>query len=62
MTKYLTVMDVAKVLRIGKTNAYKLFNKPDFPKVTIGKKLIVDEEALEGYLSKYCKGTITLEG
>lgn len=56
----LTVTDVSKMLHIGKTNAYKLFNRKDFPKVTIGKKMLIKEDDLENYIDKYMKGTIKL--
>lgn len=56
----LTVSDVSKILHIGKTNTYKLFNRKDFPKVTIGKKMLIKENDLENYIDKYMKGTIRL--
>lgn len=49
----LTMKEVSEVLRLGKTNTYKLFQRKDFPKVTIGKKLLVKESELDGYLDKY---------
>ena len=60
MDKFLTVAQVAEVLQLGKTNTYKLFQKGDFPKVTIGKKLLVKESELDKYLTKYSKGIINL--
>lgn len=53
MEKFLTVKEVSDVLRLGKTNTYKLFQRKDFPKITIGKKLLVKESELDGYLEKY---------
>lgn len=53
MERFLTVKEVSDVLRLGKTNTYKLFQRKDFPKVTIGKKLLVKESELDGYLDKY---------
>lgn len=60
MEKLLTVKEVSAILQIGKTNTYKLFQKRDFPKITIGKKLLVKESELDKYLSKYSKGIIDL--
>ncbi|WP_442905415.1 helix-turn-helix domain-containing protein [Kineothrix sp. MB12-C1] len=51
---------MASILRIGKTNTYKLVKRKDFPKVTIGKKILVKEEDLNNYLTKYLKNKITL--
>lgn len=50
MEKFLTVKEVSDVLRLGKTNTYKLFQRKDFPKVTIGKKLLVKESELDGLM------------
>lgn len=52
--------DVSEILHIGKTNTYKLFNRKDFPKVTIGKKMLIKESDLESYIDKYMKGAIKL--
>ncbi len=60
MEKLLTVKEVSSILDIGKSNTYKLFGKQDFPKITIGRKMLVKESALENYLEKYTKGTIKL--
>lgn len=56
----LTVEDVSEKLHIGKTNTYKLFSRKDFPKITIGKKLLIKEDDLEKYIDKYIKGIIRL--
>lgn len=40
MEKFLTVKEVSDVLHLGKTNTYKLFQGKDFPKITIGRKLL----------------------
>ena len=60
MDTFLTVEQVSEVLQLGKTNTYKLFRKKDFPKITIGKKLLVKESELDKYLDKYSKGIINL--
>ena len=51
MEKYLTVKEVAEILRMGKTTAYELVNKPGFPKIRIGRCIRVPETALKQYLS-----------
>lgn len=60
MEKLLTVKEVSDILRIGRSGTYKLFDKKDFPKITIGKKLFVKESDLDKYLTKYVKGKIEL--
>lgn len=53
MERFLTVKAVSETLHLGKTNTYKLFQRKDFPKITIGKKLLVKESELDKYLEKY---------
>ncbi len=60
MERFLTVKEVSEMLRLGKTNTYKLFQRKDFPKVTIGKKLLVKESELDGYIEKYSREIISL--
>lgn len=60
MEKFLTVKEVSEVLRLGKTNTYRLFQRKDFPKVTIGKKLLIKESELDRYLEKYSGAIIDL--
>lgn len=49
----LPLKEVSEVLRLRKTNTYKLFQRKDFPEITIGKKLLIKESDLDGYLEKY---------
>ena len=60
MDNLLTVREVSDTLKLGRNNTYELFDKRDFPKITIGKKLLVKESDLEKYLAKYTKGKIEL--
>lgn len=57
MEKFLTVKEVSDILHLGKTNTYKLFQRKDFPRIAIGKKLLIKESELDKYLEKYA-GTI----
>ena len=50
MTNYLTVKEVQEKLKVGERNAYKLVNLTGFPKIRIGKKILVPEDELEEYL------------
>jgi len=56
----MTVKEVSDALRLGKTNTYKLFQRKDFPKVLIGRKLLVKESELDKYLEKYSGEIISL--
>ncbi|MBD5508986.1 MAG: helix-turn-helix domain-containing protein [Lachnospiraceae bacterium] len=60
MEKFLTVKEVSEALHLGKTNTYKLFQRRDFPKITIGKKLLVKESELDGYIEKYSGAIIDI--
>ena len=50
MEKYLTVKEVQEKLRLGKNATYKLVNKNGFPKIVIGKKIIIPEKELDKYI------------
>ena len=49
----LTIKEVCDKCRISRNTAYKLFNRPDFPKIKIGNKLLVDEQDLKRYLLRW---------
>ncbi len=48
----LTMNDVARYLRIGRTVAYELAHRPDFPAVRIGRLIRVNREAF----LRWCEG------
>jgi len=48
--KFLTVEEVAAVLRIGRTKAYELVKEPGFPAVKIGNQIRIISDELYGYL------------
>lgn len=50
--KILTVADVKEKLKIGKNNAYKIFSREDFPAILLGRKYVVEENALKNWLQK----------
>ena len=52
ISKLLTAREMMEALRIGKTAAYELLNREDFPTVRIGRKLLVPEAALAEWISK----------
>lgn len=46
----LTVTDVARLLKIGKNNAYDLIKKGDIPAIKLGRKIIVPKNSLIEFL------------
>lgn len=54
------IEDIMYELRISKGTAYKLIRRPDFPKVQVGRKLLVRRADFFSYLDKYKKHTIIL--
>ena len=45
--KYLSVMEMARYLNIGRTKAYNLCKDPSFPIIHIGQKILIDKEKLD---------------
>ena len=50
MEKLLTVKDIQEKLHMGRNNTYKLINQKGFPKIVIGKKILIPEEEFEKYI------------
>ena len=46
-SKYLTVRETARFLKIGINKTYQLVKTPDFPALRIGNTWLVDREQLE---------------
>ncbi len=42
----LTPQEAKIILRIGHNRVYEIFNRADFPKIVIGKKYLVRQDAL----------------
>ncbi|NLD47338.1 MAG: helix-turn-helix domain-containing protein [Clostridiaceae bacterium] len=51
----LTVSDIAKILGIGKANAYDLCNSEGFPSIKIGKRIITPKPAFISWFSNPLK-------
>ena len=49
-----TIKELAKVLKISKSNAYQLARTPGFPKIKIGKRILVPKEELKKWLISQC--------
>lgn len=61
MDNLLTVKDIQSRLGIGRNNAYKLVNKKGFPKIILGKKILIPEAEFEKYINIHIRQTINLE-
>ena len=60
MDRLLTMKEIQERVRLGKNGTYSLVSRPDFPKITIGKKILCYEGDLDDYMHKYRKRTINL--
>ena len=57
----LTVKEIQERLKLGKNNTYKLINKKGFPKIIIGKKILIPEEQFEKYIMNHVRSKIELD-
>lgn len=60
MENLLTVQDIQERLKLGKNNTYKLVNQKGFPKITIGRKILIPEEQFEKYIMAHIRTKIEL--
>ena len=51
----LDVNDVMQILRMSKANAYKIMNSDTFPKMLIGKRILVQREDFKNWLNSLKK-------
>ena len=49
-TRYLTVLEVADVMRVSKMTVYRLLHSGELPGVRVGRSFRVPQDALEAYL------------
>ncbi len=49
-----TVDELAKVLKISKSNAYQLVRANDFPKIRLNKRILILASELKIWLQKKC--------
>lgn len=59
MEKYLTVQEIQEVLNLGRTKIYELVNQPDFPKVKMGRKILIPESEFNSFMKRYLYKTYT---
>jgi excisionase family DNA binding protein len=49
-TRFLTVLEVAEVMRVSKMTVYRLLHSGELPGVRVGRSFRVPQEALEAFL------------
>lgn len=57
-TRYLTVGEVAEVMRVSKMTVYRLLHSGDLPGVRVGRSFRVPEDALTEYLRSSSTGSL----
>lgn len=60
MDKLLSVADVQEYLHLGRTTTYKLVSQTGFPKIVIGKKILIPEQEFERYIKDHMYSKILL--
>jgi excisionase family DNA binding protein len=50
-TRYLTVLEVADVMRVSKMTVYRLVHSGELPAVRVGRSFRVPQDALDHYLA-----------
>lgn len=50
--KTMTVMQVAKALQVSRSTAYDLVHSAEFPKIKIGKRILVPRDAFQVWIEK----------
>lgn len=51
--RYLTVAEVAEVMRLSRMTVYRFVQRGDLPAVRVGRSYRVPEDALERYLAEH---------
>lgn len=50
--RFITVNELQEMLKIGRVTVYELVNAPGFPSMRIGRKILVDKERVEEWISE----------
>lgn len=48
----LTVDELAKYLSCGRSKAYELANRPDFPAIRLGRKIVIPVDSLQAWIER----------
>lgn len=49
--RFYTVPELVAMLPLGRNTIYRWVQEPDFPKIVVGRKIIIPADALEAYLA-----------
>lgn len=60
-TRFLTLCDLRGILHIGKTTAYKLVNQDGFPKVYIGRKILIPSKKFYSYMENHIGTKLSID-
>ena len=53
---FLNAKNLSKVLGLSESSVYELMHEKDFPKIRIGKRLVVPKEKFISWLNEHTKG------
>ena len=53
-----TVRETAKMLNLGMNSAYNWVNSENFPKLQVGRKILIPKKALENWIESTTKSTV----
>lgn len=54
MTKYLKPKDIQSILGFNMKKIYSIINRPDFPKIKVGRQYIIPEDKFYAYMDTRC--------
>lgn len=57
---FYTVQELAELIPLGKNSLYRLVNQTDFPKLIVGKKILIPVDGLEEYMADKLYSKIVL--
>lgn len=57
---FYTVAELSELIPLGRNSLYRLVGQEKFPKVTIGKKILIPVDGLKAYLADNLNGKIEL--
>ena len=60
-TKYLTTKDVRSILGFSENKTYAIINRPDFPKMKIGRQYLIPEDKFYEYMDSKCYSIVTVQ-
>lgn len=47
-----SMKELATIIPVGKNSLYKLVKRPDFPKIKVGKRILIPSEGLSKWLAE----------